>query len=236
MHLGPRTNVHRFGPKRAAVIGDEANGRAIVTWDAKTGQQTTSPVWSGTETAGDKVVSPDGSLLAVAPIGKNAVRILGVETDRELTRLNNTSTSSKLGRGMRFSDDGRTIFISRENGSFEIWDVPGGQLKKVLRGHTQGYVSHELRLAPDGKTLASRGEYMHPTSHLGAIKLAASRAMNGKTWAPPSEVIVVEIETGLRLARTMGATRPLFSPDSATIATYESDRSVRLRPNPDRAK
>ncbi len=226
------------GRRLRARLGDETDGRTIITWDVKTGQQTSSLVWlSGAKTAGcDTVISPDNRLLAVVPMLERIVTIWDVETGRELTKLRTSLHAKRVGRGMAFSDDSRTLVIGRFGGSFEIWDVPSGQLKKELPGHTDDYMSHEIHLAPDGKTLVSRGEYMAPSSHLGAVKLAASRMISGKTWRPPSEVIVVEIETGLRLARTMGATRPLYSPDSATIATYESDRSVRLRPNPDRAK
>jgi WD40 repeat protein len=219
-----------------ALLGDAPDVKATVTWDAATGQRTSIRLLTCKTGGCDTAVSADGRLLALAPYYGAPVTIWDIDADRELTKLTNGSTDARLARGLALSGDGRTLFVIREDGSFEIWDVPGQQLKDVLPGHTGGYVSFGIRLAPDGRSLASRGEFIRPSSHLGGIRLAFGRAISGARWHPAPEVIVVDIATGRCLARAAGAIDPFYSPDSATIATYESDRSIRLRPSPDPAR
>jgi WD40 repeat protein len=224
------------GRSLRALLGDVPNLKETVTWDATTGQQTSSRLLTCPTASCDTAVSLDGRLLALAPFSGAAVRIWDLEADRELARLTNRSTVVSLARGLAFSGDGRTLAVSRENGSFEIWDVPTRRLKMALRGHTGDYVSIGIRLAPDGRTLASRGEYLRPSSLPGGLRLASSQALFGRAWRPAPEVIVVDIGTGRRLARAAAAVHPFYSPDSATIATYESDLSIRLRPSPARPR
>jgi WD40 repeat protein len=192
-----------------AILGDVPNIKEAVTWDAATGQQTSSRLLTCRSSGCDTAVSGDGRLLALAPFGGTTIAIWDMEADRQLTRLANSATDVELGRGLAFSDDAKTLFVSREDGTFEIWDVPGERLKKTLRGHSGGYVSFGIRLAPDGRTLASTGENLRPSSHLGVLKLAATRAIRGRTWHPPSEVIVVDIERDRILARAEGAMHPV---------------------------
>jgi WD40 repeat protein len=220
---------------RALLLDIPDPTKEVLTWDVATGEQASSRPLS-CPPACDMAVSPDGHLLALAPYNGATIRIWDLDGDRGLTRLANLSTVERLGRGLAFAADSRTLAVSREDGSFELWDVPTRRLKKALRGHTGGYVSNGIELAPDGRTLASRGDYYHPTSLPGALRLATSQALFGRTWTPAREVIVVDIGTDRRLARAANAVHPFYSPDSATIATYESDLTIRLRPSPARPR
>ena len=222
------------GKRVRALLGVAPEPKEFATWDATTGQETSRRRLTYPTDSCDTEVSPDGRMLALAPYGGTAVRIWDLDVDRELAWLTNQSTVVKLARGLAFSGDSRTLAVSREDGSFEIWDLPTRQLKMALRGHSGDYVSYGIRLAPDGRTLASRGEFLRPSSLRGGFRLASSRAVHGRTWSPAPEVIVVDIGTGRCLARAAAAVHPFFSPDSATIATYDSDDSIRLRPSPAR--
>jgi WD40 repeat protein len=215
-----------------AFLGDVPDLKEVVRWDVETGNETSSQRLTCPTSGFDTEISPDGRFLAVAPFGGTVVRIWDVDADREFTRLTNPRTSEKLARGLGFSRDGKMLVTSREDGSFEIWDLESQRLRTVLRGHTGNYVSNGIRLAPDGRTLASRGEYLRPSSLSGSLQLAFTRAMAGRTWRPAPEVIVLDLKTGKRLARAASAIHPFYSPDSSTIATRETDYSVRLRPSP----
>jgi WD40 repeat protein len=220
------------GQSLRAVLGEVGNVKEVVLWDVATGKETSSHPLTCSVVQCDTAVSADGRLLAAAPFSGKTIRIWDLDADREIARLTNPATAVELARGLAFSDDSQTLAISREDGSFELWDLPARRLKTALPGHTRGYVSNGIRLAPDGRTLASRGEYLRPASFPDGLRIAAVRAVKGQTWWPGSEVIVVDVMTGKRLARDSTAVHPSFSPDGRTIATFNRDYTVRLRPTP----
>jgi WD40 repeat protein len=115
--------------------------------------------------------APDGRALASLSIIKGEVRLWDVAGRKERTVLR-----SELGNsyGMAFAPDGKTLFVGRHQndakagptGAVELWDVPSGQRKGLLR-HTAPRGVARLALAPDGKLLAAseswkegeKGEY-----------------------------------------------------------------------------
>ena len=225
------------GRSLRAFLGDVPNNLKVAeTWDAATGRPTSSRPLTCPTASCDTEISPDGRLLALAPRSGAVIRIWDLVADRELARLANRSTGVKYGRGLAFSGDARTLAVSREDGSFEIWDLPNRRLRTAFRGHTEDYTSYGIRLAPDGRTLASRGEFLGASSFPGALRCAVLQVRFGSRWRPDPEVIVSDIGTGRRLARAASANFPLYSPDGATIATFESDFNVRLRSSPARPR
>jgi WD40 repeat protein len=218
---------------RALMFGS-SNTKECLTWDATTGEQTdlqrlTCPA----EMTGAAAVSADIRFLAIARRGGAGVTVWDIESDREVgVFVNNSPTASPASGGLGFSRDGRTLAVGRANGTLEIWDVPTRQLRRTIRGHSTDYVSHGIRLASDGQTLTSWGQYLRPTSVSSSLRLQASQTFMGRTWWPPAEVIVLDLNSGNQLRRAAKALLPCFSPDSATIATREEDLSVRLRSNP----
>jgi WD40 repeat protein len=224
------------GRSLRVMLGDVPDLNVAETWDTATGRQTSSRPLTCPTASCDPAISPDGRLLALAPFSGTTIRIWDLVADHESARLTNRSTGVKLARGLAFSEDGWTLAVSREDGSFEIWDLPTRQLKKTLRGHTGSFVSNGIRIAPDGRTLASRGEFLRPSSIPVGFQVAFSQALLGWSGRPAPEVIVLDIGTGRRLARAAAAVHPFYSPDGATIATRETDFSIRLRPSPARPR
>ena len=235
----PYTRYYGFafrdgGRSLRAFLGDDLLKEAV-TWDVETGQETKRRPLTCPTASCCTAISPDGRLLALSPYIGTVVTIWDLDADRELTKLTDVSTRVPLALGLDFSPDSRTLAVSREDGSFEIWDIAARRLVTAFRGHTSSYRSFGIQIAPDGRTLASRGQYFRPSTLTEGVMLELSRVFMGGNWTPAPEVIVHDIRTGRRLALAPAASFPFYSPDSATIATMatsERDRTIRLRPGP----
>jgi len=221
-----------------AFLGDWPDLKEAVSWDADTGEETSRHALTCLTGGCDTTISPDGRLMAVVPYDRRvkAVRVWDLDADREFAVLSDPSSPGNFGRGLGFSADNRTLAVGRDDGAIEVWDVPARLVRATLWGHSEGYASWGIRLAPDGRSLASRGEYVGPSSVPGGLQLSVTRALLGRAWRPDPEVVVLDVETGRRLARTGGAIHPFYSPDGTMIATRETDFSVRLRMAPSPAR
>jgi WD40 repeat protein len=99
---------------------------------------------------------PDlASLLAVqayrtSPTAEAAGSVYTASASPLLRRL----TSPLKGAGsVAFSRDGRTLAAGGTDGAIQLWDMPGGQARATLTGHTGAVWSMEF--SPDGRTLAT---------------------------------------------------------------------------------
>jgi WD40 repeat protein len=224
------------GRSLRAFLGDMNSLKQAVAWDVATGKEISSRPLTCRTSGAATAVSPDGHLMALAPFDGKTIRIWDLDADRVHSRLAHPSSSLRLAPGLAFSRDGRTLVAGREDGSFELWDLATSRLKTTVRGHTGGYESFGIQLAPDGRSLASRGEFRRPDSVLGGVSLGVKRSVLGNTWKPDSEVIVVDLATGRRLARAASSMHPHYSPDGSTIATRQTNLTIRLRPAPGRRR
>jgi WD40 repeat protein len=217
-----------------AFLGDMEDLEQVVTWDVATGKETGSRALACRTSGQDVEISPDGRLMALTRFNGTTIRIRDLEADRDIASLTHPSSDLDLARGFAFSRDGRTLVAGREDGSFEIWDLETMQLNRAFPGHADGHESYGIRLAPDGRTLASWGEFNSPRSLVGGIWHVFQRTIRGSTWRPDPEVIVVDLATGRRLARAKSAMHPQFSPDGSTVATRQTDWTIHLHPAPGR--
>jgi WD40 repeat protein len=215
-------------------LGDWPDLKEVVRWDMATGNETSRRPLTCRIGGCDTAISPDGHLMAVVPYDRKVkeVKIWDLDADREFAVLSDPSSPGNFGRGLGISADNRTLAVGRDDGAIEVWDLPARRLRTILWGHTADYWSCGIRFAPDGRTLASRGEYLRPSSLRSNLNLSFRRAFQGRSWSPAPEVVVWDIKSGGRLARAAEAVHPFYSPDSAMIATSETDYSVRLRTAP----
>lgn len=233
----PTTWVHDLefveGGRKLRAIQATASGHLteVMTWDLATGDLPSVRDLGCPAVAGGKAVSPDGLTAALAPYGQMDVVLWDIAGGRELGRLSNPNAGATLAHGLAFAPDGRTLIVGREDGSFEVWDVAPRRLKLAFRGHANGSASHAIRISPDGRTLASAGLPSPAQSALHwAVYLGATVMRDLKSFG--MEVVVMEIETGRRLARASAAAYPIYSPDGRAMATMGTDFYAQLRASP----
>jgi WD40 repeat protein len=220
--------------------------REAVTWDASTGQQISTCRISAPTKKSNWTISPDGRLLAVVPLWSNAVQLWDLEADRPIGQLPEPAGVATYGAVVAFSADGRTLAAGRRDGAIDLWDVPGRRFLKTLPAHSGGYRSEQIRLSPDGQTLASKADKYGPRSTLDRVYDELYMRGFADRRMPEPEVIVVDLATGRRIARAPSTWGMLFSPDGRTLATSQEtkvtskdgsfwhERSVRLRDLPER--
>lgn len=209
--------------------GGDLNEEA--TWDTTTGRQISRKSLAPPTRRAITAVSPKGDILAFSD-RLRAVQLWDLDTDSSLgVLINPTTTSPVIGAGLGFSDDGRTLAVGRVDGIIELWDVKNRKLLKMLRGQTDEFTFTKFQFSPGGRTLALTGYRRRPDSTLTMIREKVERLL-GSTPKPASELLLLEIATGRRLAGAAGSTRPFYSPDGSVLATDEPDGSTRLRDIP----
>ncbi len=155
--------------------------------------------------------SPDGSTLASGSYDWT-VRLWDLRQLKELATLRR---HSRVVWSLAFSPDGKMLASGSEDQTITLWDtswagnrdsVPAEPVLGTLTGHTDGVVA--LAFSPDGKTLASGGNFQGQTLRLWDVARRRERA------------------------RLRGHTRAIFavaySPDGQTLATGSADSTIRL--------
>jgi RNA polymerase sigma factor (sigma-70 family) len=113
-------------------------------------------VWQNREQATDYyaglMFSPDGQTLAVTTSLKQPMRLLDAATGKELRRFEDKHNA---GAPLVYSQDGKRLFTSGFRKQGIIWDVATGKATGALNPPLS--LPLDLKLAPDGKTLAEAG-------------------------------------------------------------------------------
>jgi len=217
------------GKSLRAYLGDGARIKEISSWDPATGEKTSSRPIIMPPRANSAGISPDGRVLALCPRAGGDVELWDPSAGRSLGTLTNPATTARASSAwVGFSADGQTLALGREDGSVEIWDVPGRKLLRSIRVHSRGHASAVIRIAPDGRTFASAAWEQGYLSLLGQIW----RGLAGQARQKEGEVVVVDIASGRALAGSRTSTLPMYSPDGRTIATLDSNFDVILRDVP----
>jgi WD40 repeat protein len=216
-----------------ACLGDYPQVKEVVSWDVATGRESSSRPLTSPPRGAFTAISPEGRLLVIAAPGANAVQLWDVERDRPLGGLANPSSTSIVAwGGVGLSRDGQSLAVGREDGTIEIWDLPTRRLRGSFPCHTDGHVSSLIRFSPDGRSLASCGDYRWATTAAGRIMEGVGQMVWSALGPPrprPVEVVVLEVASGRRLGCAAESTQPSHSPDGGTLATREPDGSVGLR-------
>ena len=212
-----------------AYLGDYSRLDEVATWDLATDLKTSSRAVSPPMGNNSGGISPDGRVLALYSRTKPAVYLWDLEKDLPLATLANPANSEPTSQAWAgFSADNRTVVFGREDGSVELWDVPGQKLLKSIRLQSRGYSPAIIRISPDGRTFASAAWERPDPSALGRIW----RGMFGRRQSIVSEVVVIDIASGRTLARSRTSMDPIYSPDGRTIATRDDHLGIQLRDVP----
>lgn len=121
--------------------------------------------------------SPDGRHLVLSSLNRGVV-IYDIASRAEVTRL----TCSAMPWAVLYSPDGSTLYVSTQEGTVDLFDMPAGIRRATLQGHRR--LVPGLALTRDGSLLASSGEE-------GIIKLWDTRNLvNVLTLDPQSSTVV----------------------------------------------
>jgi WD40 repeat protein/serine/threonine protein kinase len=135
--------------------------------------------------------SPDGKTLALLSQRENGIRMIEIDTGRELMPLRGHGC---IINEIAFSPDGTRIASAGNDWNISVWDLSGHKDPITLKGHEDDVIS--VAFSPDGKTLLS-GSF-DKTVRLWDVSGGQSPAHLGK-WAPDVP----------------------FSPDSKYIVTWD---------------
>ena len=162
------------------------------------GARRTSAVLTGTR-ATALAISPDGRTLATG--GADQVRIWDVKTRRSTAV---TSAHIRGTNALVFSPDGRTLIAphSTDKGAVRRWDTRSHRTTATLGGRRDAVRS--VAISPDGRVIATAGR---------ALRLWSAKNPR------PLRTLASSIEPTWNL---------VFSPGGQTLASVESDGTVRL--------
>jgi WD40 repeat protein len=249
------------GEDRARVSGSiyftlSPDGKLLATsspgsvrlWDAATGAELASLTAGQGREVSFLVFSPDGSKLAGFAPYDTVIRFWDVAARKELRSLPMPGGGA---RSVAFAPDGQTLAVAMPDGTVQLFDPVGGQVRRTLRrpgrtpryepilalaysrdGHTlaTAHASGSLRLwhasiAPERPALTGHAGPVHALATSPSAKLIASGGADRtvRLWEGTSGRLRTRLtgHTGVVLAAA-------FSPDGKTLATADSDGTVRV--------
>jgi WD40 repeat protein/tRNA A-37 threonylcarbamoyl transferase component Bud32 len=199
-----------FLPESAALASASADG-TVKLWNPTAVRPET--VLEGQRTEVYSVaITPDSTTLASA--GADGTVMLW---DLKSGGLKHTlSTGTPHARYVVFSPDGATLASAHADGTVRLWDAASARPEATLRGHASAVLA--LAFSPDGTALAS-------TSYDKTVRLwDIATGESGRTLLAPGSVVNPEPLVDHAIASASVA----FSPDSATLASSNTDRGVTL--------
>ena len=221
-----------------ALLSDAKDQRikGVVTWDIASGTATRRP-FVGPTGAGPKMypvtASLDRRILGYLDQTNNGVQLWDSVADRPIGGLLRTPTTRISGwPGIVLTPDGKTLIISRFDDQVEVWDAANARLVKLVAVHSNGFRTSDMAVTPDGRLLASGGFGPSPAS-IFAYAWSKVRDLSPMLrWQATTEVVVIDLATGRRLATFPGSVEPLISPDGRSLVVREWDRSYPVRDIP----
>jgi len=200
-HTAPVTNLSYSpdGKRLATIAGD----RVARVWDAATGKAVAKlplPLGGGTDLA----FANGGKTLAVSCGGDRTVRFFDIDAAKQTSQVD-------LGPGLgaptlALALDGQTLYVSSNEPLLHAYDVASGKELFPVTGHPGG--TQALAWSPDGKLVATSG--------------AVDRSII--LWDAASGKIQRHLPA---LDPSWSTTYVQFAPDSKTLLSYGTDRTIR---------
>jgi WD40 repeat protein len=185
-----------------------AAGDSLHLWSVKSKR----PVGRLSQRAGRRpfaavAFSPDGTRIAAA--GGSAVSVWSVPAGRRLAELRHPLEEKVWAVAFR-GPDGRQVVTADTAGVARVWQVPSGELKATLTGHTNALQS--AAFSSDGRFLVTAGD-----------------DATARVW---------DVDTRREVAELLGHTGSVltasFRTDDRLIVTGGADGRLRLWPSPNR--
>ena len=147
-------NVIAFSPNGEYVASISPNPGAVVRlWDART-TNLLAAIDAGRYGVYGIAFSPDGSLLAQATGAGFVIRDVATGSIIQSQRV------GRLMWSIRFSDDGRWLFLGGEQKTVFVWDMEENELEQKLEGHTGQIYA-----------MRARGRWLATGGHDGEIRI-----------------------------------------------------------------
>ncbi|WP_405661301.1 WD40 repeat domain-containing serine/threonine protein kinase [Streptomyces sp. RK9] len=139
-----------FSPDGLGVAGGGHN-RTTRLWDIATGETRWEVPGRTADTA--LAFSPDGAVLATAPLGDLLVHLRDPATGEDRRTVD---AHAQGATALAFGPDGRILATAGRDGTICLWDPATGDQRIALTGHAGEVLC--LAFSPDGRTLASGGQ------------------------------------------------------------------------------
>ena len=174
----------------------------ICLWDVATGYHQATLSWHNTNGRASLVFSLDGHTLAIG--GRTGIRLWDT-TSRPYKVRWSIATSAE---SFDFSPNGQTLASGKKDGTVLLWDAISGNVKAVLRGHTDYLGVGGVAFSSDSRTLASTGWHEDKTIRLWDVGTRSHKlTLTGHTERVSSLV---------------------FSPDGKILASASRDGTILL--------
>ncbi|HKO61762.1 MAG TPA: caspase family protein, partial [Pyrinomonadaceae bacterium] len=228
-----------FSPDDKLIASGSADNSAKI-WDVATGR-VKQTLTGHSLYVSSLQFSPDGKLLVTGSADQQ-VKIWDVATGQELrTLLPNIDPKYSIGLRVLFTRDGKTLITSGE--VIKFWDVASGKLLRTIKIEETGPIPViAIALSPDNRVLAtgSRNIKLWDVATGNLLRTIASGADalsfsgDGQTLAATSmtNITTFNVTSGAELKSWEGVAQGVdsltFNPDSKTIATGNSDNTIRV--------
>jgi WD40 repeat protein len=249
---GHEGTVHGLGFTDSGERLITGTDQGLRVWDVRTGALVRAIGAEG----GRRVCicfSADGKRMTYTTPGETALRVLDVDTGRQLTTLSRGAVSTQADReselySAAFAERGRRILTAQAypSSTMRLWEAGTGRLISVMRGHTNS-VTHTA-FSPDDTRIASSS--MDQTVRVwdaAAGRLVATLRghrglVNWVSFSPSGQHLVSasddhtvrlwDAATGEAIAVLHGHTgkvfRVTYTADGGTIVSASQDGTVRL--------